>query len=119
MRIEELELSERSMNCLRRAGIRTVEQIAGMDSQELLSLRGLGEGCLREINKAVAASGVEAGKREIPADGSYLHGYREGVKAQRAAAIKSLIAEAKQYRGAIRTGILVALETVRETEVSI
>jgi len=118
MKIDELNLSARSRNCLKRAGVHTVEQIAGMDSQELMCLRGLGEGCLREIRKAVAASGVTAPIQNVPADGSYLHGYREGAAAMKAAIIRNLTMEARQYRGAVRTGILAALETARETEVT-
>ena len=116
MTLDELNLSTRSRNCLKRAGVHTAEQVAAMDSQELMGVRGLGEGCLREIRKAVAVSGVTLSQKEVPADGSYLHGYREGAAAMKAAIIKNLNLEARQYRGAVRTGILAALETVRETE---
>lgn len=116
MTLEELNLSKRSRNCLKRAGIHTAEQLAGMDSQELLGLRGLGTGYLQEIRKAVAISGVTSPKKDTPSDGSYLHGYREGAAAMRAAIVKNLTMEARQYRGAVRTGILAALETAKETE---
>lgn len=116
MNLNELQLSARSRNCLKRAGVHTVEEVAAMDTGELMMVRGLGEGCLREIRKAVAASGVAAPKEDVPADGSYLHGYREGAAAMKAAIIRNLNMEARQYHGAVRTGILAALETARETE---
>jgi hypothetical protein len=47
--IEELSLTARTENALKRAGITTVGQIVNMDLQDLPSVRGLGEQSYREI----------------------------------------------------------------------
>ena len=47
--IESLELSIRSRNALKKAGIGTVEQLKKMSEEELKAVRGLGEKSIREI----------------------------------------------------------------------
>ena len=48
MKIEELNLSVRASNALRRSGVRTTEQLLSMDSSDLLKLRNVGERlCMR------------------------------------------------------------------------
>ena len=49
MLIEDLNLSLRTYNCLKRKGIDTVEQMMGMTDEELLCIRGFGAACLREV----------------------------------------------------------------------
>lgn len=47
--IEELDLSNRSSNALKRAGIMTVEAIAGLSYSDMLQIRNLGEKSILEI----------------------------------------------------------------------
>lgn len=49
MTIEELDLSVRSYNCLKRASINTVEQLTGFSEQEMLKVRNLGKKSLTEV----------------------------------------------------------------------
>lgn len=51
--IEELDLSVRSYNCLKRAGISTVEQLAGMTQEEMMHIRNLGSKSYEEISRKV------------------------------------------------------------------
>lgn len=43
MTIEELELSVRSYNCLKRAGINTVEDLVNKTEEEMMKVRNLGK----------------------------------------------------------------------------
>jgi len=47
--IEELELSVRSSNCLKRAGINTVEELVNKTEDDLMKVRNLGKKSLQEI----------------------------------------------------------------------
>ena len=47
--IEELELSVRSFNCLKRAGIATVEDLANITESEMMKVRNLGKKSLDEV----------------------------------------------------------------------
>ncbi len=49
MPIEELELSVRSYNCLKRAGISTVEDLANKSEAEMMRVRNLGKKSLDEV----------------------------------------------------------------------
>ena len=42
MNIDELELSVRSYNCLKRAGINTVEELCNKTSEDMMKVRNLG-----------------------------------------------------------------------------
>ena len=57
--IEDLELSIRSFNCLKRAGINTVEDITNMTEEELLSVRNLGRKSTEEIKQKLSEFGLE------------------------------------------------------------
>ena len=43
MNIDELELSVRSYNCLKRAGINTVEELCSRTSEDMMKVRNLGQ----------------------------------------------------------------------------
>ncbi len=58
MSIEELELSVRSNNCLRRADIHTVEQLINKTEDEMAKVRNLGKKSLNEIKKRLAEMGL-------------------------------------------------------------
>lgn len=49
MTIEELDLSVRSYNCLKRAGINTVQELANKSEQEMIKVRNLGRKSLDEV----------------------------------------------------------------------
>ena len=49
MSIDELELSVRSFNCLKRAGINTVQELANKTSDDMMKVRNLGRKSLEEV----------------------------------------------------------------------
>ena len=49
MNIDELELSVRSYNCLKRAGINTVEELINRSSDDMMKVRNLGRKSLEEV----------------------------------------------------------------------
>ena len=64
MTIEDLELSVRSFNCLKRASISTVEDIINMTESELMKVRNLGKKSLDEVTFKVHSLGLEFAKEE-------------------------------------------------------
>ena len=63
--IETLDLSVRAYNCLRRAGIVTVEQLRSMRESELSRVRNLGKKCTMEVlNKLSASPALSAPEQE-------------------------------------------------------
>ena len=57
--IDELDLSVRSYNCLKRAGIRTIEELLERNKEDLMKLRNLGRKSLREIIKKMEEAGYQ------------------------------------------------------------
>ena len=57
MNIDELELSVRSYNCLKRAGIQTVEELTQKTEDEMMRVRNLGKKSLKEVKDKLAALG--------------------------------------------------------------
>ena len=64
MSIDELELSVRSFNCLKRAGINTVSDIISRTADETIKIRNLGRKSFEEISNKLASMGL-AFKSEI------------------------------------------------------
>lgn len=58
MSIEELELSVRSSNCLRRANIDTVEKLTQKTEEDMIKVRNLGRKSLNEIKHKLAEIGL-------------------------------------------------------------
>ena len=58
MSIEELDLSVRSYNCLKRAGINTVEDLANKTEEEMMKVRNLGRKSLEEVLNKLAERGL-------------------------------------------------------------
>lgn len=56
--IEELDLSVRSYNCLKRAGINTVEELIKRNEEEMMKVRNLGRKSLEEVEQKLAALGL-------------------------------------------------------------
>ncbi len=55
MTIEELDLSVRSYNCLKRAGINTVQELTQKTAEDMLKVRNLGKKSLEEVEAKLAA----------------------------------------------------------------
>lgn len=62
--IEELELSLRTLNCLRRAGITKVGELLEKGEEELLMLRNFGQKSLDEVKQRLQAAGFKYGTEE-------------------------------------------------------
>lgn len=58
MNIEDLDLSVRSYNCLKRAGINTVEELVQRDEGEMMKVRNLGRKSLEEVQQKLAQLGL-------------------------------------------------------------
>jgi DNA-directed RNA polymerase subunit alpha len=54
MTVEELDLSVRSYNCLKRAGINTVDELTQKTEEDLMKVRNLGKKSLEEIQEKLA-----------------------------------------------------------------
>lgn len=57
MTIEELELSVRSFNCLKRASINTVEELTGRTEEDMMKVRNLGKKSLEEVKNKLEELG--------------------------------------------------------------
>lgn len=64
MAIEELDLSVRSYNCLKRAGINTVAELVDRDEEEMMKVRNLGRKSLEEVQLKLAALGLSLRESE-------------------------------------------------------
>ena len=64
MPIEELELSVRSYNCLKRAGIATVEDLANKSQEDMMKVRNLGKKSLDEVTNKLIALGLNFASEE-------------------------------------------------------
>ena len=58
MTIEELDLSVRSYNCLKRAGINTVEELANKSEDDMMKVRNLGKKSLEEVIQKLEELGL-------------------------------------------------------------
>ena len=59
MTIEELELSVRSFNCLKRAGINTVEDLVNKSPEDMMKVRNLGRKSFDEVKAKLQSLGCE------------------------------------------------------------
>lgn len=59
MSIDELELSVRSYNCLKRAGINTVEELCNRTSEDMMKVRNLGRKSLEEVLAKLKELGLQ------------------------------------------------------------
>ena len=64
MTIEELDMSVRSFNCLKRAGIDTVEDLTNRTEAEMIKVRNLGKKSLEEVIQKLHSLGLELKKEE-------------------------------------------------------
>ncbi len=64
MSIEDLELSVRSFNCLKRAGISTVEDLTNKTESEMMKVRNLGKKSLDEVTNKLHSLDLDFAKEE-------------------------------------------------------
>ena len=64
MSIEELDLSVRSSNCLKRAGINLVDDLVKKTEDEMMRVRNLGRKSLDEVTQKLASLGLSLKQRE-------------------------------------------------------
>jgi len=64
MTIEELDLSVRSYNCLKRAGINSVAELCEKTDEEMIKVRNLGKKSLEEVKQKLAAIGLSLRESE-------------------------------------------------------
>ena len=64
MTIEELDLSVRSFNCLKRAGIDTVEDLVNRTEEDMIKVRNLGKKSLEEVIQKLHSLGLDLKKDE-------------------------------------------------------
>ncbi len=64
MTIEELDLSVRSFNCLKRAGINTVNDLIEKSEEEMMKVRNLGKKSFDEVREKLSSLGFQMMKEE-------------------------------------------------------
>ena len=64
MSIEELELSVRSFNCLKRAGIATVEDLTNKSETDMMKVRNLGKKSFDEVTAKLHSLGLDFAKED-------------------------------------------------------
>ena len=64
MTIEELDMSVRSFNCLKRAGIDTVEDLINRTEEDMIKVRNLGKKSLEEVIQKLHSLGLDLKKEE-------------------------------------------------------
>jgi DNA-directed RNA polymerase subunit alpha len=62
--LERLQLSPRTLNCLRRARVNTVGEVLAVPDEELLAIRNFGEKSLAELRERLAEHGFPKNGRE-------------------------------------------------------
>ncbi len=64
MSIEDLELTVRSFNCLKRAGISTVQDLANKTEADMMKVRNLGKKSLEEVTSKLHSLGLDFAQEE-------------------------------------------------------
>lgn len=64
MTLEDLDFSVRSFNCLKRAGVVTVEDLLKLTEEDLMKVRNLGRKSLEEVVKKIESLGFKLKKSE-------------------------------------------------------
>lgn len=65
-RIEDLQLSPRTLNCLKRANINWVGEVLDMSDEDLLKIRNFGEKSLFELQEKLSFRGIPDGRQDTP-----------------------------------------------------
>ncbi len=100
MPVEQLDLSVRTMNCLRRSNIATVGELIGKGTKELLKLRNFGQKSFQEIEDRLANIGLSLNPKtedmgeEIPKEEDEAEGEEQPkAKIKKKSAVKEDAAE--------------------------
>ena len=64
MTIEELDMSVRSYNCLKRAGINTVQELIQRSEEDMMKVRNLGRKSLEEVMEKLEELGLSLRNEE-------------------------------------------------------
>jgi DNA-directed RNA polymerase subunit alpha len=64
MTIEEMDLSVRSYNCLKRAGINTVQELTNKTPEDMMKVRNLGRKSLEEVLAKLKELGLQLNPSE-------------------------------------------------------
>ena len=64
MKIEELDFTVRSYNCLKKAGVNTISDLTSMTYNELLKIKNLGKKSLNEIIDKMKELGYDLGDNQ-------------------------------------------------------
>ena len=80
MPVEQLDLSVRTMNCLRRSNITTVGELIGKGTKELLKLRNFGQKSFQEIEDRLSTIGLSLNPKteEPPVEEACRRGRTQG-----------------------------------------
>jgi DNA-directed RNA polymerase subunit alpha len=65
MTIEDLDLSVRSFNCLKRAGINTVDDLITKSPEDMMKVRNLGKKSFEEVRERLLSLGFDLAPSEI------------------------------------------------------
>ena len=76
-KIEELDLSVRSYNCLKRAGINTVGELTQKTSEEMMRVRNLGRKSLKEVQQKLREIGLDFKHSYESESGDYEQSYED------------------------------------------
>ena len=68
MSIEEMDLSVRSFNCLKRANINTVEDLISRSGEDMIKVRNLGRKSLEEVQNKLAMMGLSLASEDSGAN---------------------------------------------------
>ena len=68
--LEDLKLSNRAVNCLKRHGVETIDEIAAMTEDDLFALRGMGVRLVDEIRAGLAQRGLTLADGVAPEESS-------------------------------------------------
>lgn len=93
MPVEQLDLSVRTMNCLRRSNITTVGELIGKGPKELLKLRNFGQKSYQEIEDRLAAIGLSLNPKTEEAE-ELLEEDKPKVKSKKISAVAAKVDEA-------------------------
>ena len=74
MPIEDLDLSVRSYNCLKREGINTVSELVALSETQLMNIRNFGQKSVDEVRDKLVSLGLSL-KDSVPGfDGAHFYG---------------------------------------------
>lgn len=79
--IEDMDLSVRSYNCLKREGINTVSELVALSEHQLMNIRNFGQKSVDEVRDKLIEMGLSL-KDSVPGfDGAHFYGYEEDEQA--------------------------------------